>query len=87
MFIVYVIRSTSSGKIYIGYTSDIEKRVKQHNLELPHRSKSYTYKNKGPWRIIYKEEYNTRIEAVKREKQLKSSKGRDYIKKLLNKVP
>jgi putative endonuclease len=40
----------------------------------------YTYKQKGPWRLIYSEEHATRSEAMKREKFLKSGQGREWIK-------
>lgn len=83
MFNVYVLRSESTGRIYIGHTKDYEKRTKRHNQELPLNKKSYTYKNKGPWLLVYKEEFKTRVEAKKREKQLKSYRGREYIKKVI----
>jgi putative endonuclease len=80
MFVVYVIESQKTGKIYIGQTSDLGKRMKRHNQELPTKKTSYTTKNKGPWKIIYKEKYEARSEAIKREKQLKTAKGREFIK-------
>ena len=82
MFYVYVIKSDSSDKIYIGQTSDLEKRLKQHNDPLNDFSE-YTKHNKGPWELIYKEEVATRSEALKRERFLKSGKGRNFLKLLL----
>ncbi len=81
MYCVYVLRSQITGKIYIGHTSNFDKRLKRHNQELPSKLTSYTRKNKGPWKLVYKEEYRIRKEAMKREKELKSYKGREYIKK------
>jgi len=83
MFYVYAIKSESSGKIYIGQTANLEERIKRHNKFLPIRNKSYTFKNQGPWKLIYKEEYSIRKEAIKREKELKSFRGRNFIKSLL----
>ncbi|PJC28177.1 endonuclease [Candidatus Shapirobacteria bacterium CG_4_9_14_0_2_um_filter_39_11] len=83
MFYVYVVKSETTGKIYIGYTSNLEVRLKRHNQELPTKKESYTYLNKGPWQTVYKEEYKTRQEAIKREKQLKSAGGRKFIKAIL----
>lgn len=80
MFTIYVIKSESTGKIYVGQTEDFEKRLKRHNKELPYNKKSYTTKNIGPWKLVYKEVFGTRIEALKREKYLKSHVGRDYIR-------
>ena len=82
MFYVYVIESESTDKIYIGQTSDLEKRLKQHNDPCNDFSE-YTKKNKGPWKLLYKEEVETRVDALKREKFLKSGQGRNFIKLLL----
>lgn len=79
MFTVYVIKSESTNKIYIGQTKKLEERILRHNKIKPNKAKSYTYKNIGPWILVYKEVFNTRKEAVKREKELKSYKGREYL--------
>lgn len=76
---VYVIENLE-GKIYIGHTANIQDRLKRHNGELPVKPKSFTRKQGGSWRLIYKEKFDTRIEARKREKELKSSQGREYLK-------
>ena len=78
MFYVYVIKSENSDKTYIGQTSDLEKRLRQHN-DLGNNFSKYTKRNKGPWKLIYKEEVSTRSEALRREKFLKSGKGRELI--------
>lgn len=80
MFLVYVIQSESSGKIYIGQTNDLASRIRRHNQELPSKKGSYTKLNKGSWKLIYSENCKTREDAIKREKQLKSAKGREFIK-------
>ena len=80
MFAAYVIKSESSNKIYIGQTEDLVKRLKRHNGILVSRKTNYTKLNKGPWKLVYNEEFNTRKEAMKREKELKSSRGREFIK-------
>jgi len=78
MFNVYVIIN-ERGKIYIGQTSNIDNRLRRHNRVLKSKAKSYTNINKGNWKLIYKEEYCFRKEAVKRDKQLKSSRGREKL--------
>lgn len=80
MYYVYVIKSESTGKSYIGQTADLDKRLKQHNDPLNNMSR-YTKQNKGPWKLIYKEEVINRSEALKRERFLKSGKGRDFLKR------
>ena len=77
MFYVYVIKNKTTGKIYIGQTSNLEKRLKRHNQLLPTKKSSYTKINKGPWQLVYKEIFKTRKEVIKREKIIKSNKGKD----------
>ena len=79
MFTVYVLYSSTFNKIYIGYTSDIEKRLLSHNTLA---TKGYTIKFR-PWILLYSEEHSLKSEAMKREKQLKSAKGREFIHSLI----
>lgn len=79
MFHVYVIRSQLSGKIYIGQTSDLEKRLAFHN-DPTNKLTLHTKRNAGPWVLAYSEEYASRSEAVAREKFLKSGAGRKFLK-------
>ena len=76
---VYVIRHSKSGELYKGQTSDVAKRVEQHNQG---QTKS-TKRLSGEWHLVYSEEYDTRDEALKREKYLKSAAGRRFLKKVL----
>ena len=78
-FYVYVLRSTTTGKIYIGQTDNLTKRVYQHNDPNCYLG-LYTKYNNGPWFLVYSEVYQSRTEALKREKQLKTSRGRAFIK-------
>ena len=81
MYTVYALYSPSFDKIYIGITSDLDDRFKSHN-DLA--TKGFTVKFR-PWIILYTEEYPTKSEALKREKQLKSSRGRQFIRsKIIN---
>lgn len=82
MYYTYVVRSKSTGKIYIGQTEDKDKRLKQHN-DSNFDKRSYTKLNKGPWKLVYQEQYETRQEALKREKYLKSHHGRDWLKNIM----
>ena len=79
---VYVIKNKKTDKIYIGQSDDLKRRLERHNGHLKNKPTSYTSKNKGEWQLIYKEEYNTRGQAMKREKQLKSYQGRQNIKRI-----
>jgi len=82
MYYAYAIKNNND-KIYIGQTSNLEKRLKRHNGILKNKKSSYTYRNKGKWKILHKEKFLTRKEAMAREKYLKSYRGREFIKKLI----
>ena len=75
MFTVYVLYSTSFNKIYIGYTADLANRLISHN-ELGTNGYTLRYR---PWTLIYTEQFQTKKEALIREKQLKSAKGRQFL--------
>ena len=79
MYYVYVLRNPK-GILYKGFTSNLKKRLKQHNSN--DGFLSYT-NNRGPWKLIYKEEYETEKNARFREKFLKSGVGREFLKKQL----
>jgi putative endonuclease len=75
MFTVYVLYSKDYNKIYIGFTSDLEQRLLSHN-ELG--KKGWTIKFR-PWQLIYTEEFQIKSDAMKREKELKTATGRNFI--------
>ena len=75
---VYVIQSEKDGRRYIGYTTDVEKRLMYHNEGL-----NKSTKNRGPFKLIYKEERASKSEALKRERLLKRQKGGVTLTKVL----
>jgi putative endonuclease len=79
MYCVYVIRSQSSRKTYIGHTQNLEKRLREHNDPDCHSSK-FTKRFSGPWVLVYSESYNTRSEAFRRERWLKTGVGRQFLR-------
>jgi putative endonuclease len=83
MFYMYILQSETTGKFYIGSTQDIEARLKQHN-EINRGKKKSTHRLKGPWFLAYSEEFETRSEAMRREKQLKSWKSHRSIQELID---
>ncbi|MDZ7766449.1 MAG: GIY-YIG nuclease family protein [Melioribacteraceae bacterium] len=72
----YVLYSSKYNEIYIGHSRDVEKRLVEHN-----EGKSSSTKRYIPWQLIHREEFATRSQAMKREKELKSQKGREWIRK------
>jgi putative endonuclease len=75
MFQVYALYSPKFDEIYIGYSTNAKKRLASHNHK---RNKSYT-KRYQPWKIVFTEEFDTRSEAMRRERELKTAKGREYV--------
>jgi putative endonuclease len=82
MYIVYVIQSQKDGRLYKGFTINLEKRLEEHNAGKTKSTKAYL-----PWILVYFEEVINRIEAREREKYLKSGIGRDYLKKVIKTAP
>ena len=79
---MYVLGSEKDGSWYIGYTSDLDKRLKEHNS-----GRTTTTSRKIPWKIIYYEVAFNQQDAIAREKYLKSGMGRRYLKnRLLNQL-
>ena len=75
-YFVYVLESEKDGRLYKGQTSDIEKRVKEHNSGKNRYTKAHL-----PWKIIYTEEHPDWSTARIREKYLKSTAGKNWLKK------
>jgi putative endonuclease len=81
LFAVYIIRSITTQKHYIGQTNDLEDRLHRHNSN---RNK-YT-RGKGPWELIALFETETRSEAVQIESYLKKLKNPEKAIKYLGKL-
>jgi len=63
---VYLLKSINHDKHYIGYTTNLRLRLKQHNY-----GESYFTSIYKPWRLVYFEYYNSEKDAKERERQLK----------------
>jgi putative endonuclease len=74
---VYALRSVVRSYIYVGLTSDLNRRFKQHNDGRERTTRPYR-----PFRLILSEEFTTRAEARDREVYLKSGSGKEFLKKL-----
>jgi putative endonuclease len=78
MFFVYVLRSEKTDRFYVGFTADVTHRLGQHNSGI-----TKSTKGRGPWILVYQEEFETRTEAMSRERQLKTGQGRAELKRIL----
>jgi len=82
MFAVYVLGS-ASGKLYVGHTSDLKRRLVEHNSGMCKTTKVDT-----DWQVVYSEDCTTRGQAMKREKWLKTGVGREFlINRIQSKAP
>lgn len=70
----------SDGTLYTGWTNDLEKRVKNHNLG---KGAKYT-RSRLPVRLVYYETYATKQEAMKREYAIKHMSRKDKLAILEN---
>ena len=71
MYYVYALK-IKNGKLYIGYTSDLRRRLREHKIKMPE--------------LVYYEAYKSKEDATKREKQLKHYKSAwGYLKKRIAK--
>ncbi len=64
---------------YIGQTYSLKKRINEHKTGLG----NYTSRYDGEWLYLYSEKFDTRAEAMKREKYFKSLKSKVYLKKFI----
>jgi putative endonuclease len=73
MYEGYALYSRKLDRLYVGQTQDLARRLREH-----HEGISFYTKRADDWELIHTEEFPTRSEAMKREKQLKSSRGRAF---------
>ena len=81
MYYTYVIYSIKYDRIYIGQTSNLENRLSCHNSCKVRSTKHYV-----PWKLVYSEQFPSRSDAMIRELEFKSHKGRDFIRQQLVRV-
>lgn len=78
MFFNYVLQSIKNGNLYKGYTSDLRKRIYEHNSGLNRSTKAYK-----PWKLVYYEACLNEEDAKRRENYLKTSQGERFLKRRL----
>ncbi|MCR4263518.1 MAG: GIY-YIG nuclease family protein [Candidatus Roizmanbacteria bacterium] len=75
MYYVYALLSNKNGDLYIGSTSDLRIRFKEHNDGRVKSTKGYR-----PWMLVYYEAYRNKNDATQREKQLKGHKAKSDLR-------
>jgi len=78
MYYVYVLKSCWDGHLYVGYTKDLRKRFQDHqNGKVP------STKSRIPFELVFYESYKAISDAKRREKYLKTSKGKSSLRLML----
>ena len=72
MYYVYILQDKSSRKLYIGYTNNLKRRIKEHQ-----QKQTFTTR-KGSYDLVYYESYKSKNDAVRRERGIKD-RGSVYI--------
>ena len=76
---VYILRSRKNGKYYVGQTSNLASRLKEHNAGQVASTRPHC-----PWELVHHEEFDSRQLAIQRERRIKARKKRAYIDSLIN---
>lgn len=77
-YYVYILKSLKDGRLYIGYTTDLEKRFEEHQ-----NGKVIATKHRRPFERIFYEAYKSSKNAKRREKYFKTSKGKSTLRMML----
>ena len=80
MGIVYILKSLTNGRYYIGSTNNFERRLTEHNI-----GKSKATKFTMPFELAFLQEYDSLKEARRIERRLKNFKSRIIIEKIIKK--
>lgn len=78
MYVVYALKSLTRKYIYVGMTNNVERRLHEHNNGENNSTKAYR-----PFKMIFSERFQTRVEARKKEIYLKSGIGKEFLKLIM----
>ena len=77
-YYVYVLRSLKDSKLYIGFTSNLRKRVVEH-----FSGESFATRDRLPFEMICYEAHRNKKDAFARERFFKTGWGRNYLKRVM----
>jgi len=75
---VYILQSESTDRFYVGSTSDLNRRVSEHA-----RNHTPSTRNRGPWKLVHREDFATLAEAHGRESEIKRWKSARLIREMI----
>lgn len=77
-YYVYVLKSSRDGRLYTGYTQNLEERLRRHNA-----GKVPSTRNRVPFTLVYSEVFGNKTDAIKRERYFKTPEGGLLKQKLI----
>jgi len=80
MFYVYVLQSLKDKKLYIGYSSDLKRRLREHKI-----GGSVSTRKRLPFKLLYYEVHTNEKDARRRERYFKTEKGKSTLRQMLRK--
>ena len=78
MYYTYILLSLKDWKFYIGYSSDLKQRIKDHFC-----GKNKSTSPRRPFKLIYYEAHLSKKDAMRRERYFKTDKGKSSLKQML----
>ena len=78
MFYVYILQSLTDKKLYTGYTSNLQNRIEEHN-----NGKTISTRYRRPFKLIFYEAYLNKMDAMRRERYFKTTKGKVTLRQML----
>ncbi len=75
MYYTYILKSRNKNWIYTGYTSNLKRRLEEHNRGLNKSTKPYK-----PLELVFYEAFKSKIDAKRREEYLKTTKGKRTLR-------
>jgi len=78
MYYVYIFQSQKDKKLYIGFTSNLKKRIRKHRVE-----EVTSTKTRRPLRLIFYEAFLAKQDALRRERYFKTQKGKASLKQII----
>ena len=81
MAFLYILQSETNSRYYIGSTTDLQRRLPEHQ-----RNQTPSTRHRGPWKLVYREQFETGEEAHRRELQIKRWKSAKLIRELISRA-
>ena len=75
---VYILLSETRGRFYVGVSENPERRLLEHKA-----GKTPSTRGRGPWTLVYREPFDSRADAVRREREIKAWKSAKAIRTLI----